>query len=371
MSELISRFCYADLICAMDATPLQIAALVGCLTLGTGVARAQVHLLTAAEQADIQQSVHRLVQSVNDGNLEGVLQSTISRFDAMMPGEYVNLDRLKKTLANRPGDLRKLELATLIRAVRLLTPDVAFADGFFRTIHLPGGESAGRLSLTLLKQEGKWLVAAARFAPYNFNGSRFFAADALARTPPDEDGWVTLFDGKSTDAFVRAGDGGPFPDSWTIEDGTLKAVVKPGTNFGLRTRDAFRSFELRFSWRLPPKGNSGIKYRLFYLIQRDGTGHEYQVVDDAGDPGAIEHPEERAGALYNQIAPSKAAARPIGEFNDSVLIVRGRHCEHWLNGQKVVEYETESGPLEGPILLQHHATEAWFRNIRIRRLDDK
>jgi len=72
--------------------------------------------------------------------------------------------------------------------------------------------------------------------------------------------------------------------------------------------------------------------------------------------------------LYNQIAPSKSAVKPVGQFNHSVLIVRGRHYEHWLNGEKVVEYETESGPLEGPIFFQNHGTEAWFRDIRIRRL---
>ena len=47
---------------------------------------------------------------------------------------------------------------------------------------------------------------------------------------------------------------------------------------------------------------------------------------------------------------------------------RCRHCEHWLNGEKVVEHETESGPIESPILLQHHGSDVWFRNIRIRRL---
>jgi len=214
------------------------------------------------------------------------------------------------------------------------------------------------------------MVAAARLAPYHIDEKRFFAADrSFGHTPAGSDGWVALFDGKSADAFVRAGDGGPFPNSWTVEDGLLKAVVRPGNNYGLRTRDTFRSFELRFSWRVAPKGNSGVKYRIFYLIQRDATGNEFQLADDVGDPGAIERAEERAGALYNQIAPSKSAARPVGNFNDSVLIVRGRHCEHWLNGQKVVEYESESGPLEGPILLQHHGSEAWFRDIRIRRLD--
>jgi hypothetical protein len=331
---------------------------------------AQVHLLTDAAQAEIQRSVYVLVKSVNDRDWPGVRGAVVPSFDAMAPGEYVNLDRLQSLIRKPAERLRKVEIASQVRAVRLLTPDVAFADGFFRTIHLHEGNSAGRVSVTLLKQNGKWLVAAVRFAPYQLDNKRFFAAERdFGHTPPGPDGWVILFDGKSTHTFLRAGDGGPFPSSWTVENGSLKAVVRPGANYGLRSRDTFRSFELRFSWRLPPHGNSGVKYRIFYLIQRDATGNEYQLADDGGDPGAIRRPEERSGALYNQIAPFRSAARPIGEFNDSVLIVRGRHCEHWLNGEKVVDYESESDPLEGPILLQHHGTEAWFRNIRIRRLD--
>jgi hypothetical protein len=65
----------------------------------------------------------------------------------------------------------------------------------------------------------------------------------------------------------------------------------------------------------------------------------------------------------------KSVAAPLGEFNRGASVVRGRHCEHWLNGEKVVEYESSSDPWESPIVLQNHRTDAWFRNIRIKRLD--
>lgn len=147
----------------------------------------------------------------------------------------------------------------------------------------------------------------------------------------------------------------------------------PGKNGrSLQTRDTFRSFELRFEWRTAAKGNSGIKYHLFYLMKSDlgsdGIGHEYQLADDAGDPGAIVFPVQRSGALYNQIAPHGAVVKPLGEFNESRLIVNGRHREHWLNGVKVVEYDSESGPPEGPLTIQHHETSMALRNIRLRRI---
>lgn len=86
-------------------------------------------------------------------------------------------------------------------------------------------------------------------------------------------------------------------------------------------------------------------------------------------------------------AGTRARVR-IGEFNHSRLVVKGRHVEHWLNDIKVVEFEGSAPEVQkllrsylpsgsaanssiaetGPISLQNHASEAWFRNIRIRVL---
>ena len=57
----------------------------------------------------------------------------------------------------------------------------------------------------------------------------------------------------------------------------------------------------------------------------------------------------------------------IGEFNESQIVVDGKHAEHWLSGQNVVSFETGVHE-ESPISLQNHSSETWFRNIRIRRL---
>jgi hypothetical protein len=93
------------------------------------------------------------------------------------------------------------------------------------------------------------------------------------------------------------------------------------------------------------------------------------------------------------VAPSSAATRPVGEFNRSRILVRGNHVEHWMNGVKVVDSALDSADaLAGiqtrwgagthvyellakqpkkscPISLQNHDNDAWFRNIKIRRLN--
>jgi hypothetical protein len=208
-------------------------------------------------------------------------------------------------------------------------------------------------------------------------------------------GWRLLFDGKTTDGWLEI-TGKPFPaNCWTIEDGSLKALVRPDGFQDIRTRATFRSFDLQFDWKIGKDGNSGVKY----LIQRvdewtnaagrqaRARGLEYQLADDANSEAASDV-RRVAGSLYSLIAPSPRVAPRIGEFNHSRLLVDGPHVEHWLNGVKVVIFKTtdpqvrklmrddlpkgsdERTPLaaEGPISLQNHSSETWFRNIRIRAL---
>jgi len=203
-------------------------------------------------------------------------------------------------------------------------------------------------------------------------------------------GWILLFDGKTTAGWLEV-TGLPFPsDSWKIEDGSLRAF-NPGHGFqDLRSEMVVRSYEFQFDWKIAKGGNSGVKYLVQKTdrwtnaegLQARARGLEYQLFDDDSDPSL--DPRNRCGALYDAIAPTQAAGRPAGQFNHSLLIVRGSHVEHWLNGVKVVEFETSS-PLvrdvivklaagqppvsESFLSLQNHGTPAWFRNLKLRRLD--
>jgi hypothetical protein len=208
-----------------------------------------------------------------------------------------------------------------------------------------------------------------------------------------EQGWRLLFDGKTAAGWQEV-TGKTFPAKcWTIEDSCLKVLVRSDGFQDIRTIETFRSFDLQFEWKIRKDGNSGVKY----LIQRvdewtnvsgrqaRARGLEYQLADDENADAASD-PRRVAGSLYSLIAPSPRIPPRIGEFNHSRLLVRGRHVEHWLNGVKVVEFETtapevqellrrdlpkgsnEDMPLAGtsPISLQNHASETWFRNIKIR-----
>ena len=219
------------------------------------------------------------------------------------------------------------------------------------------------------------------------------AAAAHAQSPgtltPEERaaGWTLLFDGKTT-AGWRGFQKPAFPEQgWAVEDGTLKCLGAKGGD--ILTTAAFSDFEFAWEWKLSPKANTGVKY---FVDERRGNttgaiGHEYQIIDDEGYDAEPLSAKQKTGGWYDVMPPKTAAARPIGQWNQSRLIVRGKHVEHWLNGTLVANYETDSAEsaagvaaskfkdvagfadkIPTPILLQDHNTIAWFRSLKIREL---
>lgn len=189
--------------------------------------------------------------------------------------------------------------------------------------------------------------------------------------------WTSLFDGHTATGWLEV-DGQPFPSkSWAIEDGCLKARVVDGGFQDIRTQRTFRDFELEFEWKIEPGGNSGVKYLIDKVdvwkpktgagMNARGRGPEYQLIDDDVNADSKGNPAKQTASLYGKIAPAQRSSRPAGEFNQSRIVVRAGHVEHWLNGIKELEYDKESK--ESPIVLQNHHSHVWFRNLRIRPFD--
>jgi hypothetical protein len=218
-----------------------------------------------------------------------------------------------------------------------------------------------------------------------------------------KEGWILLFDGKTLNSWRGLGSEQVPEGQWIIEDESIKKIARsegprqedgqPILGGDLITIETFENFELICDWKLKENGNSGIKYNVSEELSLSwpplnaALGWEYQMVDD-DIPGIQDSPDKSSGALYDMIAPSNKVLKPIGEFNSSRIIVNGNHCEHWLNGKKVLEYEMNSARFDslfqhskykdipgfankknGHIALQDHAEVSWFRNIKIRRLD--
>ena len=117
------------------------------------------------------------------------------------------------------------------------------------------------------------------------------------------------------------------------------------------------------------------------------VGYEYQIADDQTAQDVRGLPTHSTASVYDLIAPTNKHMFPVGQFNESEIIVNGNHVEHWLNGYKTAEFDLGSPRMSellrnskfrnipdmnqkvvSPIMLQNHTTRVWFRNIRIRTL---
>jgi hypothetical protein len=147
--------------------------------------------------------------------------------------------------------------------------------------------------------------------------------------------WRVLFDGKLTDAF-RGWRSEGFPQGWHVVDGTLD---KEGDVDDLVTKEQFGNFELELEWKIGKGGNSGVFYRATREYDHIyWSGPEYQLLDDA-NAGDGHNRLTSAASAYALYGPPAGVVKPFDEWNKTRIVVNGNHVEHWLNGQKVVEYE--------------------------------
>jgi hypothetical protein len=198
-----------------------------------------------------------------------------------------------------------------------------------------------------------------------------------------QDGWRLLFDGRTLNGWRGYGKQ-TMPPGWAAVDGALTRTAEAAD---IVTTEQFRNFDLQLEWKIAPGGNSGIFYRavesadpIYY------SGPEYQILDDQVHRDG-QSDLTSSGANYALHPAPRGVVKPVGEWNSARIVVRGNHVEHWLNGQKIVDYELGSADwqqrvakskfnewpaygkaAQGYIGLQEHGSWVAFRNIKLRVL---
>lgn len=239
-----------------------------------------------------------------------------------------------------------------------------------------------------------WLLPAVIICMRCGNSNPQEEASGQSENLSEKEEWTLLFDGTTIDAWRSAKTGKLPQQGWTISDSTLLLNANEGQNGGdLITAKEYGNFELEWEWKMLTKGgNSGIKYfvKTDTAYSTYGPGLEYQILDDENHEWMLEGKMKPGdyhtlAALYELYPAKNRTVNPLGEWNTSRIVVRGKQVEHWLNGERVLQFERGSEdfrkkvaaskfakhpkygePEKGHIVIQDHGSKMAFRNIRIK-----
>src|SRR5687768_16128308 len=219
------------------------------------------------------------------------------------------------------------------------------------------------------------------------------AADEAKLKAQGEDGFKSIFDGKE----LKDWDGNP--KFWSVKDGAITGQTTAenptdGNTFCIWKGGEVGDFELRLKYKIVG-GNSGIQYRSKVLDQKgwrvggyqadfeDGEGFTGILYDEGGVAGGRGIMSER-GQKTTYAADGQKKSEALGkskeelaklfkkgDWNDYVVIAKGNHLTHKINGEVMTEVidESDKALKTGILALQLHAgppMTVQFKDIRIK-----
>jgi len=225
------------------------------------------------------------------------------------------------------------------------------------------------------------------------------ASMTLVDDRPGEKGFLRIFNGKDLTGWEGN------PKLWSVKDDAITGQTTAenptkGNTFLIWTNGTVADFELRCSFRLVPgdaKGfaNSGIQYRSKVVDPANWAVGGYQADMEAGPAytGILYEERMTRGIMAargekvvwdqdgkKQVVGSTGdpaeigAAIKRGDWNDYVIIAKGNHLQHFVNGKLTVDVTDDCAAKRassGVLALQLHAgppMTAQFQNIRLKHL---
>ena len=203
------------------------------------------------------------------------------------------------------------------------------------------------------------------------------AAVSCRRVQGDEDGFLSLFNGKDLGGWIGA------TDQYRVEDGAI--VLPKGRGGKLLTQKQYGNFVLKFDFKLTPGANNGLAIRAPVKGDAAYNAMELQILDNSSDRWPDLKPYQTHGSIYG-VAPAKRGfLKPVGQWNTQEVICDGRSIRVILNGHTILDANLDRVAPEGNTIdgqphpgLQNtkghlgflgHGDRVDFRNIRIRPLD--
>jgi len=214
----------------------------------------------------------------------------------------------------------------------------------------------------------------------------FASLCSLALTASADDGFVSLFDGKTLDGWIQKNG----TATYRVENGTIVGKTAEGSpNSFLCSEKEYGDFELRFEVKVHNQLNSGVQIRSQTKGETTGSGKNAKYGRVNGPQVEIEAGGEKgaeAGYVYGEatgrgwltpkerLIPHKKMRD--GQWNQFRVVAKGPHIQTWINGEQIADLTDE--PIfkthpRGFIGLQVHGIkkesgpfEVSWRNIQIK-----
>jgi len=202
-------------------------------------------------------------------------------------------------------------------------------------------------------------------------------ACALTVLAADKDGFKSVFNGKDFEGWA-----GPV-DNYEVVDGAIQC--KKGKGGTIHTKEEYGDFVVRLEFKVPPGGNNGLAIRYPGKGDTAYVGMcELQVLDDTAEKYAKLDARQYHGSAYGMVAAKRGAQKPVGEWNQQEVTVKGSTIKVVLNGQVILDADLSKedpekfmGKAKHPGLaltkgffgFAGHGDAVAFRNINIKRLN--
>ncbi len=202
------------------------------------------------------------------------------------------------------------------------------------------------------------------------------AATLASENEDFEEGFVSLFDGKTLSGWQGSVDG------YTVENGAIVCIADKGGR--LFTDRQYSDFVLRFEFKLTPGANNGLGIRTPLRGDPAYVGMELQILDDSSPRYSKLKPYQYHGSIYGVVPVKRGHQKPVGQWNEQEVTCRGTRVTVKLNATTVVDADvaevSASGTPDGrdhPGLKRKsgyigflgHGARVEFRNIRIKETE--
>ena len=349
----------------------------------TGSLRGE-NLATVKEYGDIEMYIDWKIQEKGDAGiyLRGTPQVQIwdtSRREVGAQvgsgGLYNNQKNVSKPLVvadNKIGEwntfhiIMKADKVTVYLNGILVTDNIALENYWNRT-------------LPLFVKEQIELQAHGTFVSYRNIYLRELPSSAPISLNAQEakEGFSLLFDGTHINEWTGNTVG------YVIKEGALVVNPENGSGGDLFTKNEYGDFIYRFDFQLTPGANNGIG--IHAPLQGDAAylGMEVQVLDSEDPQYANLQPYQYHGSVYGVMPAKRGFLRPIGEWNNEEIMVKGTKIKVTLNGTVILEGDymaaSKNGTIDhnqhpgllnktGHIGFLGHGDILRFKNMRIKRL---